>query len=382
MKKIVLISSLLMAQVSAAQSEARMSMQWSGDLRLRLNQAREADDDSRRYAQVRARLGVKADVNPATKAILRLATGTSSISTNQTLGDKSNPGMPRRGFGLDLGYVDWSFLDHGHLWAGRVANPFWSPNKVQTVFDSDLAFEGLAVKWEPQWSDSGAFVNLGAFIISENYSAPTDVVDTGLAGVDIGYKGKVREARFAVHAGTLHFLNIQNKVIGRVESGADAVDSYSAPFERHRGNTVYAPNPAAPADEKYLFKYQYTLFNAGGELRKRLSGGGEIGAFYEYVKNYAVGGQGHAHEFGLMGEWRDFGLSIARIDKGSDSVVGAYTDSDTSGGGTDNEGYRLQIGYGVAKNSNVLAKYFTAERGVDSTPRDYRGVQIDFSFAF
>ncbi len=355
--------------------------EWSGDIRYRMAQTKEAIDEERKFQQLRVRLGLKAEVNPATKAIIRMATATSAISTNQTLGDSSSPGMARRSFGLDLAYVDWAFHDFGHVWAGRIANPFWSPVKVQTLFDADIAFEGIAAKFEPQWEDGGAFLNLGAFMIAEIYTKPDDVVDTGLAAADLGLRMKHGEFSWTVHAGTYHFLNIQNKPIGRVEASSD-VDQYSTPFDRHRGNTVYAPNPTAtPTSQRYLFKNQYTLANLGAEARQKV-GSGEVGGFFEYIRNYSIGSQATALEAGILGKTGGLTLSIARVQKEADSVVGAFTDSDSNGGGTDNEGYRLQIAYQISKNATFTGSQFEAERGVDTVKRDYRGTQLDFSVSF
>src|SRR5690606_8569055 len=120
------------------------SLKWSGDIRYRAVNSKESVHDSRFYQQFRLRLGFSADVNDSLKARARLATGSSAISTNQALGDKSNPGMPRRNFGVDHAYMESSFGGAGSFWIGRTPNPFWSPNKNQTLYDGDLSFEGLA----------------------------------------------------------------------------------------------------------------------------------------------------------------------------------------------------------------------------------------------
>lgn len=384
---LMLISANSWAQTSVTEIKtpneikALPPMEWAGDIRLRGNELREDVDDTRRYSQLRVRLGVKADINSQSKAIVRLASASSAISTNQTLGDSSAPGMVRRGFGLDLAYFDWKFHDFGHVWLGRTANPFWAPNKVQTLFDADLSFEGVAFKWEPQWSASGAFINGGAYIISENYVAPHDSVDVGLVGLDVGYKQKIDDFTGTFHVGTYHYLNIKNCLISCVESGGK-VDPYSSPFERYRGNTVYAPDPVAPIDTRYFFKHQYTLFNAGFEGRLKLKGGAEVAPFVEYVKNYAIGGYNDAQEYGINIKWHNWGGAVARIDKDMDSVVGAFTDSDSNGGGTDNEGYRFQLSYLLAKNTTMTVTQFEAKRAVDTVKHNFKWTQVDLSVSF
>lgn len=362
-------------------AEWSKKIEWAGDLRYRFAKAKESIDDERSYQQLRARLGVRADVNENTQAVIRFATGSSAISTNQTLGDAKDPGMPRRTFGLDLGYIDWTFAKGGKIWAGRAANPFWSPAKVQTVFDSDLAFEGLAVKWEPKWSASSAFVNLGGFIISENFDSPYDVVDTGIAAAEIGYSQKTPIGTLTGRVGTYHFLNIQDKQINAVEKDGK-VDAYSYPFDRYRGNTVYPNDPlAAPDQRKYYFQNKYVLQAMGLEWKHKI-GPVEPALFYEIVKNTEVDDQNTAVEYGFAAKWGRTSLSWAFIEKQTDSVVGTFTDSDTNGGGTDNKGTRLSLAYQLSDNSLVGFNQFRATRGVHSVSRDYTGSQLDFVVSF
>lgn len=361
---------------------AQEHLEWGGDLRYRMAQMREDIDDTRRLQQLRVRLGLGADVNDAVKAKIRLATGASAISTNQTLGDSNDPGMSRRSFGIDLAFIDWSFVTDGHVMAGRTPNPFWSPQKAQLIFDSDLAFEGFAAKWEPKSEDMLGFVNFGGFIISENYSAPADSVDIGLVGADLGVGKHSGDWKWTIHMGNYHFLNIHRQPITSVETGAK-IDPYSYPYDRFRGNTVDVNDPLLPADQrKYYFKNRYVLAELGAESKWSLPQGGELGFFVDFVRNYMVGNRGNGFEAGVSGRWKRLSGQLAEVSKGSDSVVGAFTDSDTNGGGTDNHGYRLQLSYQLSKNSNVVATQFESKRGLKTVRRDYRGTQIDFSVSF
>ncbi|MFN7727933.1 MAG: putative porin [Bdellovibrio sp.] len=362
-------------------SEWTKKLEWGGDLRYRLARSQENVDQDRNFQQLRVRLGLRADVNPETQVHLRLATGTSSISTNQTLGDSKDPGMARRSFGLDLAFIDWNFMKGGRLWLGRAANPFWSPAKAQTLFDGDLAFEGLAFKWEPKWSSSSAFVNSGAFMISENYAAPDDVVDTGLAGFEVGYSHKTPVGTITGRVGSYYYLNIQDKQINVLEKDGK-VDAYSYPLDRYRGNTVYPNDPLLPPDQrKYYFQNKYVLSSLGVEWKHKF-GSSEATAFYEMVKNTEISDQNTATELGLNLKWGRTSLGFAMVEKQTDSVVGAFTDSDTNGGGTDNKGTRLSLSYQLSDNSQVGYNQYQAKRGVNSTERDFRSSQLDFIASF
>lgn len=290
------------------------------------------------------------------------------------MGDSKDPGMARRSFGLDLAYMDWRFAPSGRVWLGRSANPFWSPAKVQTLFDSDLAFEGFALKWEPRWSQSSAFLNAGAFMISENYASPDDVVDTGLVGAELGYSHQTPIGQFTGRWGTFNYANIQDKLITTVEKDAK-IDLYSNPYDRHRGNTVYL------LDGKYYFQNKYVLQTLGIEWKLKLSPV-ELTAFFESVQNTDINSKNRASEQGLSLKWGRTTLSGATIVKQSDSMLAMFTDSDANGGGTDTKGLRLSFLYQLGKNSSFAYTDFQAKRGVDSRERNFRSTQIDFMVNF
>lgn len=362
----------------AATPEWKPKYEWNGDIRYRLASFKESVDDQRKYQQLRVRLGIRADVNEKVQAVIRLATASSAISSNQTVGDSSDPGSARRGFGLDLAYIDARPWEDVFLWAGRTANPFWSPAKVQTLFDSDLAFEGIAAKYDPK---TGFFANLGSFMISENFSAPQDSVDTAHVGADAGAKLKFGNSSLGFHLGNHYFFNIQNANITRMDKDAK-VDPYSYPFDRYKGNTVWVNDPLLPADQrKYFFQTEFVLLQAGVEW-KQTFGKFEYTLFGEAIRNDKVGRLGRAWEYGGIVKFAWFTAGYAWIIKESDSVVGAFTDSDSNGGGTDGEGKRASIGFQLAKNAALNATYYFGQRGVDTVKRDFTSTQVDLVVNF
>jgi hypothetical protein len=369
-------SLLLSLLFNFAEASSPPPLAWSGDLRIREAQAKEDVDDNRHYGQLRARIGLKAFVNDSIDAHIRLATATSAISTNQTLADQSDPGMPRRGFGIDLAFVNWRFLDSGEVWLGRTGNPFWAPAKSPIIFDGDLSFEGMAIKWHPQWSASNAFLNLGGFLVSENYNTTLheDVVDTGLVGGEGGYSFATPVGQFTVHAGNYYYINIQNKNITTLDKGAK-IDSHSAPYDRYRGNTVYVDTA------KYYFSNGYVLLETGAEWKKTF-GPVDLTLFFDFVRNDKVVSLNQASEFGLGLKWKSIQFSCAAVRKDSDSVVGGFSDSDSNGGGTDNKGTRWNLSYQPIKNTTVAVSHYTATRGVSTTSRPFSATHVDLAVSF
>lgn len=362
---------------------ADLQPEWSGDLRYRLVQAKEAQDEPRPYQQLRARLQMKATVNPELRALLRLATGSSAISSNQTLGDAKDPGFARRDFGLDLAAIQWSVTDDLVVSGGRVPNPYFSAGKNQLIFDSDLNFEGLSLQYKWKTGGGNLFVNAGAFLIVENYDSTTrsDVADLGIPGLQLGYSYDFGGTVATLHYATQHYINIQDAPITSLDKGAK-YDIYSIPFDRYRGNSIYTLFPGdPPATRKYQILNKYVLDVVGAELKTKLAFV-DVLFFADFVKNREVSANGSGHEFGLTLKWGRTSLGYGLIRKEADAVVGAYSDSDANGGGTDADGNRVSLGYQFSDNSSFAMNQYQAKRGISSTERDYALTQVDFMMSF
>jgi hypothetical protein len=121
----------------------------SGDVRYRCEDIDTGNNSSRDRKRIRARLGLKAKVTDTIDFNLGLASGGSDpVSTNQTLGDAAST----KDFRLDMAYMQWHFAENTHLIAGKMKNPFYTPNKSVLMWDGDYRPEGLAAKY-----DNGSF---------------------------------------------------------------------------------------------------------------------------------------------------------------------------------------------------------------------------------
>lgn len=97
--------------------------------------------DRKNRLQLRARLGIEAQVANGIRVAAQLATGddNSPISTNQSLGG----GFGKRDLWLQHAYIDLEPIAQAGLTLGRMPNPFFSTN---LLFDEDLAFDGVAAR--------------------------------------------------------------------------------------------------------------------------------------------------------------------------------------------------------------------------------------------
>ena len=65
----------------------------------------------------------------------------------------------------------------------------------------------------------------------------------------------------------------------------------------------------------------------------------------------------------------------------SDAVVGAFTDSDFKGGGTDGSGHEISLSYPFTKKIKLSVTHFFNETALENG-RTYHRTFIDFSFGF
>ena len=91
--------------------------------------------------RLRARIGLTADITPAVKVGLQIATGddNSPISTNARLAG----GFAKRDLWLDKAYLELKPADWIKASFGRFQNPFRS---TEILFDDDLRFDGVAAE--------------------------------------------------------------------------------------------------------------------------------------------------------------------------------------------------------------------------------------------
>jgi len=321
----------------------------------------------RNLLRVRARLGFLAKVADGVDATIALATGntTNPVSTNQTLGDSLN----KKNFTLDQANLRWKPLESLVLWGGRFPNPWFS---TDMVWDRDINFDGVAVQYQPQFSDSwGMFLTAGAFPIQEvEFSAH----DKWLLGGQLGVSYR-RDNRLAARIGAAyyHFTN----TVGVVNNPAvpNATD-WSAPGYQQKGNTLMDIDPTSTIKTAYASKF--SELNLTASLDLGYWDPVHVLLEADYVNNLGFNKQDvdartgsdvkketAGYRFGVsvgypvLKEFGDWKASLVYKYLESDAVMDAFTDSDFHLGGTNAKGWVVGADFGLTKNVWISPRWYT-----------------------
>ena len=319
------------------------------------------DNNGRDRHRIRARVGLKAQINDEWAFDFRLASGSSDAanSTNQTLDDA----WAEDDVWIDRAYLiynpvcmdGWTFL------FGKMANPFFKPGKSQLLWDGDANPEGIAFSYNGKLNKStGYFINGGGMWMEEQGSD----VDTSLWGIQGGLEHAFDSGdKLTWGAGYFKYGNIKDEAV----------------LVSASGNSTSGGN--------YL--YDYELVELFGEYGTKL-GDTPLSVYGDYVVNTAssvnedtgwlIGTKlGKAKK---PGTW-DCGYEYRDSEK--DSVVGLFTDSDFVDGGAEGKGHKFSVGYALAKNTKLGFTYFLTDRdagGDDKRDDKYQRMQFDVSVKF
>lgn len=340
-------------------SGSREAVKISGDMRYRHELVHEEERASRTRHRIRARVGVSADVRHDLAVVFRVASGSSDpVSANQTL----DGGASSKDVWIDLACFDWrpALVPGLSLSGGKVENPFRRVGGTGLLWDGDLNPEGLALTHSASFGALGAFLNLGGFWVEER----SEGADSGLFGLQAGL-------RFDVPGGDVHLLG----GLGYFDYGnAKGHPTFYDPDDSFGNSTDASGNYAADFDELEAF----------AEIGFAL-GWVPTAVFGDFVTNTAAGDDEEGWLIGLAlgrceepGSW-ELRYNYRRVE--ADAVVGAFTDSDFAGGGTDVEGHEFGLEYQMARRVKTGVTYFLSKKDLDEGI-DYERFQLDIGFKF
>jgi len=335
------------------QSEASAwadNIKLKGDFRYRYEDIDQEGRDDRARDRVRARMAVIAKGPANTELGLGLASGSDDpVSTNQTLGD----GASTKEINLDLAYATWRPIETASVTAGKYANPFWLPQGSSLMFDSDLRPEGFAAGYA-----EGMFFANAAYMYIESDDAAPDGSE-GTYGIQGGMKFDFTD-KTNLTAGIAYY---DFGVEGRV--GTYEPDNFF-------GNSTVINDQGVE-----VYENDFTLYSAGAQLNTSLFDL-PLSLFGDYVYNDDARDFDTGYIAGFSTGMGNISFLYQYQELEANAVLGAWTDSDFAGGGTDGEGSKFVLGYALTKAWSLSATYFDTTRGVDlGSDADYQRLQLD-----
>lgn len=332
-----------------------------GDFRYRHEQIDGDNVNQRDRHRIRARVGLKGQINDDWAFDLRLASGNddSPISTNQDL----DGGFSSKDIWLDRAFLTYTSPDVAGLSvrAGKMGNPFLAVGGNQLIWDGDLAPEGIAVKYTTALTDATSlFVNAAGFWVEERGSD----TDTGLWGIQSGLTHAFEDkSKLTGGASYFKYSNIEGKA---------AIGAFA-------GNS----------SQGGVYSHDYELAELFGEYATKM-GKTPIAFYGDYVVNTASGVSGDTGWLvgTKLGKARDpgtweVGYEYRELER--DAVLAAFTDSDFINGGTNGRGHKFSFKYALAKNVAAGVTYFLNQRDADNDGQlddKYRRLQLDVEVKF
>ncbi|MBI4831451.1 MAG: putative porin, partial [Candidatus Lindowbacteria bacterium] len=342
-----------------------------GDFRYRYELIDEEDKDNRNRNRIRARIGVGAKLSDELDLGFQLATSEDSgkseegdpVSNNQTLTNA----FSTKEIWLSQAYADWhpAMVPGVHLIGGKMPYPFITAGKSELIFDGDLAPEGGAVKFSKKFDSLEVLGNLYGFWVLERSSE----ADSGLFGAQGALKYNFTAFEDKAHVlGGLSYYDYGN---------TEGMEPFFDNDAKNFGNTLVDG----------VLAEDFDLFNAFGEVGVKVKKI-PVYVFADFVTNeaasedndgwlvgFGVGKASDPHSWEFRGYYRE-------LEK--DAVLGGFADSDFAGGGTNNKGFEVNLGYQLTKNWKLAASYFPNEKHIagDEDETDYHRLQLDAEFKF
>ena len=337
-----------------------------GDFRYRHEMIDKEGKDIRHRQRIRARFGIFAKANENINIGIQLATGSDDpVSTNQTLDGAASS----KDIHLDLAYFTFNHekVSALHITAGKMKNPFFKPGKAELIWDVDWNPEGGAITLSKKLDNVEIKVTGAGLWIDERSSSDDSYIAAGQGLV----KFKLNEKKSSVTLG------------GSVINYVNAKDF--APFhdnEDGMGNSVVEPIEG----EGIFYANNYELIEVFGEISHKFEEI-PITLFGDFVSNGGADSLNTGLLFGIKvgkakkaGSW-EFRYLYREIEK--DAVVGAFTNSDFGGGGTNSKGHEIGGAYQLLKNTAFKLTYFINEIGIDQNiTKDYSRLQADIQLKF
>ena len=328
------------------------SIRFDGDLRYRYEAIDDADASFDRQ-RLRARAGVQAQVNPSTRAVLRLSTGSGDPrSAHLTF----SGGYSRKTIGLDLAYLEWTSQNIFAAKLGKIPFPTWRP-AMSYFTGGDFNPEGVALNYA---SPSGFYAAAYNFWLEDRSTSS----DSEQRGAQIGWRSHDERATILSAALTLSdFDNTKNR-----SPFLDGLTAY--------GNSVNPDGALASG---------FRIVDFAAELINNFYFG-SITSFAHFARNSeaSTGADAYAGGFEFKtqtgAQW-SAGYQYARV--GRDALFGQHFDGDFGGGRTGSKGHVMHAAFEPAPRMSTRLSYFINDVEPQfGSQRRFRLLQLDVNCLF
>ncbi len=396
-------------------------------------------DQNRSLSNIRLRAGFEADLKEGFSMGARLATGSGSspVSTNQTIGSPGN--FSKYSLWLDQAFLRWESgtdLLGYRLQAGRMPNPFFA---TELVWDQDIQFDGVSGSVSGEISrDFRFFATGGLFpIYSTSFNFPSfnssgagsayanfPSDDRYLTAAQVGVEGDLaRKIRVKGALAYYLFQDIEGKPSTPFVplSARDAGDTDGRrPAFAQKGNTYMRLRDITPAvangggttnqwqyyglasefnplvgtlqvdfnhfEPRQITFYSEIVSNLAYDTRRHANhgsatdfgplyfGGADEGNSFGYLLGVSVGDAALRERW----DWRA-GLDYRFL--GSDAIVDGFADSDFGGGGTNLQGFTLYGRLALGARVFLGARWLSASE-IEGAPFRSDTIQIDLNSKF
>jgi len=350
MKSLAIAALFVVLAAGAFAGDWTESVKLSGDFRYRHEQFDVEGKELRNRQRIRSRLDLIATPEENLLLGVRLTSGGDDpVSSNQTLGD----GFTSKSIVLDRAYFTWTEPSSGTSFTGgKMGNPFYLPAKSELIWDSDISLEGITVKHVHGTGDTRLFAHAGGLWVEERKAAE----NAGLFGGQVGIEQDFDGAKVVVGGGYLSYSDLDGPL-------------YDDDFF---GNT----------NDGTSFSSEFSLVEFFAVLGFA-AGGTPVTVFADVVTNQDADDHEQAYMFGAkLGKTKKPGSWEAKYnyrEVQADAVMGALTDSDFRGGGTDAKGHEFGFGYQLSRKAKLAATYFVNEVGLDHST-DFKRLMVDLKF--
>jgi len=343
---------------------------WSGDFRFRTESIEDEDTANMAYGtrnrnRMRARIKMQAKVNEEMDVTVRLASGydSSPTSTNETLDGQ----FSKKQVWLDQMYLTYSpaALEGFQVLLGKMPKPFLVVGGNQLIWDSDVMFEGGALKQTIDVSDETQLVFSGGGFWLDEYYGSANNTDKYLLAIQ-GYVKQAFDSVSSLTAGASYYdyVHVQNTTTPTWSAGNSTPTRLQNDFDL----LEFFAQLDTMIQEMPFAVYGTYVQNLGTE-----AGYNQDTAWLAGVK---------LNKLEDPGSWQA-GYEYLEMEK--DAVMGFFTNADVVGGGTTgltsggtgSTAHRFKCQYQAMKNVVLAATYYMAEQETASMDYDFNKLQLD-----